>query len=113
VFNADGDIQPAFGALYTGVNVEDFSFYIQNGAQVGHTQDFLNPGVGVDQARALAFAGTDENTGCWFLCFEDGLVSDDQDVEHRDFDDMIVFMESVNPTPVTKATWASVKARFR
>ena len=30
-----------------------------------------------------------------------------------DFGDGLVFLGALNPTPVTHATWASVKARFR
>ena len=32
---------------------------------------------------------------------------------NSDFCDALLFLESINPTPVSKTTWGSVKARFR
>jgi hypothetical protein len=88
---------------------ENFGYYIKNiGGDIGHTEDTHNT---LGKAAALTFAGTGDNSGCWWLCFDqDRAASGD---EGADFDDAVLFLESVNPTPVSKATWASVKARFR
>lgn len=94
-------------ATYTGVSINNFGYYIQNKAAAddfGYTEDAQNSG----NVRALAFRGEGNNTGSWWVCFEDGTSGPD-----NDYDDAILFVQAVQPTPVTKATWASVKARFR
>jgi hypothetical protein len=73
-----------------------------------YTQDARNPG---GLAQVLTYAGTGINAGNWWLCFEDlerfnGSGDDD-------FNDGVLFCESVNPTPVSKTTWGSLKARFQ
>lgn len=88
-------------------NGENFGFYIKHDSDVGVTEDSKNPG---SQVRALTFAGTSTNTGCWWLCFEDNR---DDAEESADYDDAVLLLESVNASPVTKATWAAVKNRFR
>ena len=35
------------------------------------------------------------------------------DYANADFDDALIFMESINPTPVAQTTWGTLKARFR
>lgn len=91
-----------------GIELTGFGFYVEGDAGTRFTQDIRNP---LGEAKALTFRGTGENEGCWWLCFEDDNVADgDAD---PDFDDAVLFLESVNATPVNKATWASVKARFR
>jgi len=88
----------------------DFGFYLQQDPAgpnlTFYTQDARNPG-GV--AQALTYAGTGINSGSWWLCFEDQNASQSADY---DFDDCVLFLESVNPTPVSKTTWGSLKARF-
>ena len=32
---------------------------------------------------------------------------------NADFDDALLFMESINPTPVARTTWGSLKRHFR
>jgi len=86
----------------------DFAFYLQqNPGGVLYQQDARNPG-GV--AQALVFAGTGINSGSWWLCFEDQTQAQGSDY---DFDDAVLFCESLNPTPVNKTTWGSLKARFK
>ena len=58
----------------------------------------------------LSYAGTGVNTGSWWLAMEDLTTSQGSDY---DFDDAVLFLESVNPTPVEATTWGAVKARFR
>ncbi len=93
----------------TNFEIDNFGYYIKNVDNgVGHTEDGHNPN---NSPSALTYAGTGDNTGCWWLCFEDRLYGDGG--RDNDFDDAVLLLESVNPTPVTKTTWASVKARFR
>jgi hypothetical protein len=92
---------------YTGVNRSLFAYYIKNpgGTFTSHM------GFNADsKVHALAFAGTGENTGCWWLAWEDATIAS---YASADFDDALVFMESLNPTPVSHTSWGSVKARFR
>jgi len=87
----------------------DFGFYLARpGVGPFFTQDARNP---CGAAQALTYAGTGLNSGSWWLCFEDaqrgcGGPSD------GDFDDAVLFLESVNPTPVNHTSWGQLKARF-
>lgn len=93
---------------YLGADKNDFGFYLQGPGGTFYSQDARNPG---GLAQALTYAGTGINSGNWWLCWEDltrsGGGADD------DFEDAVLFLESVNPTPVAKTTWGSLKARFR
>jgi hypothetical protein len=95
---------------YLGADRNDFGFYLQQAPGAGgltfYTQDVRNPG---GLAQMLTYAGTGINSGSWWLCFEDLDPAQGSD---RDFDDAVLFLESVNPTPVNKTTWGSLKARF-
>ena len=95
---------------YLGADRNDFGFYLQQPAGLGlvfYTQDARNPG---SLAQMLTYAGTGINSGSWWLCFEDLDLAQGSD---RDFDDAVLFLESVNPTPVSKTTWGDLKARFK
>lgn len=85
----------------------DFGFYLQGPCNTFYTQDARNPG---GLAQALAYKGTGINSGSWWLAWEDLDTACGSDY---DFDDCVLFLESVNPTPVSKASWGSLKARFR
>jgi hypothetical protein len=90
---------------YLGADASNFGYYLQ-GASGGvyYTQDARNPG---GLAQALTYAGTGNNAGQWWLCWDDAASSD------RDFDDAVLFLESIAPTPVGKTTWGALKRRFR
>jgi len=106
VFNSLGQLQR--NDDYADFETTNFGYYIKSGEIIGRTEDEKNAG---GLAAALTFAGTGDNLGCWWLCFDkDRSASGD---EGADFDDAVLFLESVNPTPVTKATWGQVKSRFR
>jgi len=93
---------------YLGADRNDFGFYLQqSGSLVLYTQDARNPG---GAAAALAYKGTGLNSGSWFLCFDDQSIPQGAD---RDFDDAVLFCESVNPTPVSGTSWGELKKRFR
>jgi hypothetical protein len=93
---------------YLGADATNFGFYLaQSGGFTFYSQDARNPG-GV--AQLLSYAGTGINTGNWWLAIEDLTSSQGSDY---DFDDAVLFLESVNPTPVETTSWGAVKARFR
>ncbi len=106
LFDASAALQGT--TTYLGADKNDFGFYLQqNPGLTFFTQDGRNPG---SLAQALTYAGTGLNSGSWWLCWEDLTTSQGSDY---DFDDAVLFLESVNPTPVNKTTWGSLKARFR
>ncbi len=84
----------------------NFGFYLDGPAGVFYSQDALNPG---GNPQALTFGGTGLNAGSWWLCFEDTPFT----AGTSDFDDAVLFLEFVNPTPVHKSSWGDLKARFR
>ena len=105
---------------FGGVDPSNFGFYLSTNAGTVFTQDARNPG---GQARAITFQGTGQNAGTWWLCWDElgagapagvkagtaGLATGGGD---QDFDDLVLLMESVNPTPVSKTTWGQLKSRF-
>ena len=105
LFDASAAFQGS--TTYLGADRNDFGFYLQQQAGgVLYTQDARNPG---GHAQALTYAGTGINSGSWWLCFDDQSLPQGSDY---DFDDAVLFLESVNPVPVHKTTWGDLKARF-
>jgi hypothetical protein len=105
LFDASAALQGT--VTYLGADRNDFGFYLQQAAGlVLYTQDARNPN---GHAQALTYAGTGINSGSWWLCFDD--VSQPQGSDY-DYDDCVLFLESVNPTPVSKTTWGQLKSRF-
>ena len=92
---------------FGGVDQTNFGFYISVPAGTVFTQDSRNPG---GLARALTFKGTGGSAGTWWLAWDEPLAGAPGD---QDFDDLVVLMESVNPTPAISSTWGQLKARFR
>src|SRR6185503_3755166 len=98
LFDASAAFQGS--TTYLGADRNDFGFYLQQQAGgVLYTQDARNPG---GHAQALTYAGTGINSGSWWLCFDDQSLPQGSDY---DFDDAVLFLESVNPTPVNKTSW--------
>ena len=91
---------------FGGVDPNNFGFYLSVPAGTVFTQDGRNPG---GLARAITFQGTGANAGTWWLCWDEPLAGAPGD---QDFDDLVVLMESVNPTPVSKTSWGELKSRF-
>ena len=92
---------------FGGVDPNNFGFYLSTQNGTVFTQDARNPGA---LARAITFQGTGANAGTWWLCWDEPLAGAPGD---QDFDDLVVLMESVNPTPVSSTSWGQLKARFR
>jgi len=91
---------------YLGADNTNFGYYLQGPGGLFYTQDARNPG---GAAQALTYAGTGINAGQWWLCWDDAPAASSD----RDFDDAVLFLESVAPTPVSKTTWGALKVRFR
>jgi len=104
---------------FGGVDPNNFGFYLSTNTGTVFTQDGRNPG---GQARAITFQGTGQNAGTWWLCWDEPLgaapAAAAQDAAgitsggDEDFDDLVLMLESVNPTPVNKTTWGQLKSRF-
>ena len=104
---------------FGGVDPNNFGFYLSVPGGTVFTQDARNPG---GQARAITFQGTGQNAGTWWLCWDEPLAGAPANAAQdaagitsggdEDFDDLVVLMESVNPTPVSKTTWGQLKSRF-
>jgi hypothetical protein len=90
--------------FYSGVNANGFGFYLQGPGGTFYTQDARNPG-GLPQM--VTYAGTGQNYGDWWMAFEDLSASD------NDFDDAVLLLQSVVPTPTGPKTWGAVKALYR
>lgn len=85
----------------------NFGYYLSGPGGTFYSQDARNAG---SAAQMVTFAGTGVNTGSWWLCMEDLPVGGGSD---QDYDDAVLFLESVNPTPVSTTSWGQLKARFR
>jgi hypothetical protein len=102
----DGNANLQGTNTYLGADRTNFGYYLQGPGGLFYTQDARNPG---GAAQALAYAGTAINAGQWWLCWDDAPAASSD----RDFDDGVLFLESVAPTPVSKTTWGALKVRFR
>ncbi len=89
---------------YTGVNANGFGFYLQGPGGTFFSQDYRNPG---GNAQILTYAGTGVNYGDWWECFEDLPYGGGSD-----FEDAVLLLQSVTPTPTARKTWGSVKTSF-
>jgi hypothetical protein len=90
---------------YAGVNRNSFGFYLDGPGGRFYSQDSRNGG----NAQILTYLGTDANFGDWWECFED-LPWNQGD---NDFDDAVLLLQSVAPTPVSAHTWGALKALYR
>jgi hypothetical protein len=86
---------------YTGVDRTNFGFYLQGPGGTFYSQDYRNAGY----AYVLTYAGTGVNFGDWWQCFED-LPSSTTD---WDFEDAILLIQSVVPTPASTQSWGGLK----
>lgn len=101
---------PVASTTYPGVEIDKFGYYIQNQGGVddyGYTEDDKNAGNAV---RALVYR-SESTGGNWWVCFDDN--TSDGGETSSDYDDAVLFIQALQPTPVTKSTWAAVKQRFR
>ena len=93
---------------YAGVDRNSFSFYLQN-APLGYlfySQDVRNAG---GSPQMVTYLGTDANFGDWWECFEDLPYA----TSDHDFEDAILLLQSVAPTPARGTSWGMLKALYR
>jgi len=92
---------------YAGVNRASFSFYLMGPGGTFYSQGARNGA----KAQMLTYAGTGINFGDWWECFEDtrfvlgSLVTD--------FNDAVLLLQSVVPTPTRGTTWGQLKKLYR
>jgi hypothetical protein len=90
---------------YAGVNRNNFGFYLKGPGGTFYSQDSRNGGF----PQVLTYLGTGQNFGDWWECFDD-LPWNGAD---RDFEDAILLLQSVAPTPVRAHTWGALKGLYR
>jgi hypothetical protein len=91
---------------YGGVNASNFGFYLSGPAGTFYSQDARNAG---SEPHMLTYAGTGQNAGDWWEAFEDSPWSEGE----VDFDDAVLLMQSVVPTPSAKQSWGAIKRIYR
>ena len=106
LFDQDG--VPQGSNTYLGADRSYFGVYLQGPGGTFYSQDARNAGAA---AQVLTYAGTGINVGQWWMCMEDLPNTGN----NGDFDDAVLFVESVNPgvTAASTTTWGSLKTRFR
>jgi hypothetical protein len=93
--------------VYADVHSNSYGFYIQGPGGTFYSQDGKNPGAA---AQILTYAGTGQNFGEWWICFEDTGLGNGSD---QDYDDVVAIMESVVPVATKAMTLGGVKALYR
>jgi hypothetical protein len=91
-------------SAYAGVDKSNFGFYLQGPGGLFYSQDYRNAG----SAKVLTYAGTGVNFGDWWECFED-LPTGSTD---NDFEDAVLFIESVAPVPAANTSWGRIKGLY-
>jgi hypothetical protein len=90
---------------YSGVDRNHFGFYLDGPAGVFYSQDYRNGPA----PQMLTYAGTGRNYGDWWECFEDQPYN----AQFSDYNDAVLLLQSVAPTPTNDKSWGSLKALYR
>ena len=91
---------------YAGVNRTSFGFYLKGPGGTFYSQDVRNAG---SDAQMVTYLGTGQNFGDWWECFEDLPFTGGD----HDFEDAILLLQSVAPTPAHATSWGRLKALYR
>lgn len=91
---------------YSGVNRNEFGFYLQGPGGLFYSQDYRNAG---GNPQVLTYAGTGQNFGDWWECFEDLPYTN---TCSADFEDAVLLIQSVSPVGVHSVTWGAVKSLY-
>jgi hypothetical protein len=101
----DDSANPIGSTSFSPIDRNDFGFFSAGPNGTFFQQDGKNPG---SLPQVLAFAGTGANYGETFLCFE---------LDHYnpgvDFNDALIVVQSVVPTPTKQSTWGKIKTLYR
>jgi len=92
--------------FYAGVDANGFGFYIAGPGGTFYSQDARNAG---GNAQILTYLGTGPNFGDWWECFEDAAYA----TGDKDFEDVVLLLQSVVPTDVEMSTWGRLKSLYR
>jgi hypothetical protein len=103
IFNQNSIIQGQI--FYPGVDANGFGFYIQGPGGLWYSEDARNGGA----PQILTYAGTGQNFGEWWECFEDSPFAGGD----KDFQDAVLLLQSVVPTSAEAQTWGRLKALYR
>lgn len=87
---------------YPGVNASDFGYYIQSPCGTFYSQDVRNP-----NPQVLSYA-SNLTPGDYWICFAACPSS-----QLSAFDDVVINVQSVRPTPATSSTWGHIKGQYR
>jgi hypothetical protein len=104
LFDNNGVLQGS--TSYSGVDRNNFGFYLQGPGGTFYSQDYRNVG---GTPQALTYAGTGQNYGDWWECFEDLPYGG----QYTDFEDAILLLQSLAPTPARTTSWGALKAGYR
>jgi len=91
---------------YSGVDRTHFGFYVQSPLGLWYSQDARNP---ANNAQILTYAGTGQNYGDWWECFE----SFNKNLVTPTYTGAVVLLQSVAPTPTANKSWGQLKATYR
>lgn len=92
--------------VYTGVAIDNFGFYLAGPGGTFYSQDARNAG---GRPQVVAYAGTGVYSGRWWECFEDLPYAQ----SNVDFQDSILLLDSIQPTPIRGNSWGALKQLYR
>lgn len=105
LFDDNGGIQGQ--VTYLGADPNAYGFYLQGPGGTFYSEDYRNSG---GSAQMLTYAGTGNNFGEWWICFEDlDLATGGSD---QDYDDMVFITESVVPVATREVTLGYIKSLY-
>jgi hypothetical protein len=93
---------------YSGVNRNSFGFYLQGPGGLFYSEDYRNAS---GNPQVLTYGGTGVNFGDWWECFEDLPFAAGSGL--TDFEDAVLLLQSVIPTPSHGTTWGQLKKLYR
>ena len=92
--------------FYPGVDQNFFGFYIQGPGGLWLSQDDRNPPPG--GAPQMLTYNSVALPGDFWLCWDAGPYSG-----LATFDDVVINVQSIRPTPAATTTWGDVKSKYR
>jgi hypothetical protein len=94
-------------STYNGVSSTHFGFYLNGPGGLFYSQDSRNAG---SRPQMLTYAGTGTQFGDWWECFEDLSLAGGSD---SDYEDAVLLLQSVVPTPAHTTSFGKLKSLYR